>query len=141
MRTHNETWITLSQAAALTKLSVRTITRRIDQGQLIGKVFSDLPFTTDGHQNYLVLLEHLPPKAQYDYHISQINPAESFSVDLISPAETFGTIWLSNFLDVSSLLAKASQIRSDYRSSRRITEKLTELALSYRISLKTLYRY
>lgn len=32
---------------------------------------------TAAGKNYLVLLEHLPPKAQYDYHISQFNSFQS----------------------------------------------------------------
>lgn len=122
---NSETWISVSQAAALPHLSVRTIKKR----------------SSDDHQNFQVLPEHLLSDAQYAYHVAQMNPTDTFSVDLLSPAETFGSAWLSNFLDVSSRLVAAAQIHRDYRSSSHITEKLTELTQSYGISIKTFYRY
>ncbi len=122
---NSKTWIPVSQAAALTHLSVRTIEKR----------------SSDGNQNFQFLPKHLLSDAQYAYHVAQMNPTDTFSVDLPAPTETFGSAWLSNFLDVPSRLVAAAQIHRDYRFSSHITEKLTELAQSYGISIKTFYRY
>ncbi len=136
-----ETWITTSQAASLMGISPVTVIKRINEGKLIGKQSSDLPFDINGKPSYLVLLEHLPQNAQYKYQLLQINKAETLSIDLISPKETYGELWLHKYLDMSALLSEAARIRKEYHSAQKVTEQLNNLAQSHGISLRTLYRY
>ncbi len=136
-----ETWISSTQAAALMHVSPSTVIRRINQGKLQGKPSTNMPFDSNGNPNYLILLEHLPLKAQHRYHLRQMDSSETLAIDLISPKETYGDLWLKKFLDLSALLSEAETIRREYRSSRIVTERLIALANSHGISLRTLYRY
>ena len=137
----SKTWISASEAAALLKIRTSSVISRIRKGTLTGTISSDLPFTVDGKENYVVLLQCLPAKAQYAYITSKLKKDEFVSSDLASPRSTFGDVWISQFINVAQLIRDADLIRRRYHSTGSITEKLEELAGSYGISLSTLYRF
>lgn len=137
----SDVWITAAEAAALMDLSIATVLRRIENGKLRAKADPAVPYNSEGKPNYLIRLKHLPSSAQLKWHKSQLAPEETLSLDLLTPTEFFGHLWLSNFLDVHKLLSEAAIIRMEYRGDKVIRKQLQKLAERYGISLSTLYRY
>ena len=136
------TWISTAEAATLLKIKPQTVTDRIKKGTLTGKRSPELPFTADGKENHIILLESLPEKAQLAYmmHIYRDN-GTLISVDLATPRSTFGDIWISQFINIAKLIQDAAFIRKKYQGTGKITTELKRLAGSYGISLATLYRF
>ena len=121
-------------------LSLRTVLNRAASGKLPAKIPDDIPFTYDGRQNYLIRLEGLPQKAQFEYLQSKLPASQRCQLDLATPRSSFGDAWLSTFLDVAQLIHSAEQIRQRYWHSGKATAELRKLAEAYDISLATLYR-
>ena len=136
----SETWITASEAASILHLSLRTVLNRAASGKLPSKIPDDIPFTYDGRQNYLIRLEGLPQKAQFEYLQNKLPTSQRCELDLATPRSSFGDAWLSSFLDVAQLIQSAEQLRQKYRHSGKATRELRKLADANSISLATLYR-
>ena len=83
-----------------------------------------MPFTYDGKQNYLIRLEGLPQKAQFEYLQKGLPASQRCGLDLATPRSSFGDVWLSAFLDVAQLIRDAEQIRQRYRHSGKATAEL-----------------
>ena len=135
-----ETWITVSEAAAVLHLTLRTVLNRAASGKLPARIPDDMPFTYDGKQNYLIRLEGLPQKAQFEYLKKRLPTGQQCGLDLATPRSSFGDAWLSTFLDVAQLIRSAEQIRQRYRPSGKSTGELSKLVDANGISLATLYR-
>ena len=139
-QTAPEIWITAAEAASVLHLSLRTVLSRAASGKLPARIPDDMPFTYDGKQNYLIRLEGLPQKAQFEYLQKGLPASQRCGLDLATPRSSFGDVWLSAFLDVAQLIRDAEQIRQRYRHSGKATAELRRLAAANGISLSTLYR-
>lgn len=135
-----ETWISVADTAVLLKIKPNTVIRRIEKGTLPSRTPADMPFTYDGKPNYEVRLDALPQHLQYQYLYSHLPESDICSLDLVSPRSVLGNVWLDEFLDISSLIRKATRIRQQHHSTGHITDELRKLADSHGISLATLYR-
>ena len=136
------TWISVAEASTLLKVRPSTIINRIQNDTLQGRRSDDLPYSYDGRENYLVLLEALPQKAQLAYQIQKYKEDGTYvSVDLASPRSTFGDVWISQFINIAQLLRDAAEIRQRFYGTGKVTGELTRLAHSYGISKSTLYRF
>ena len=71
-------------------LSLRTVLNRTASGKLPTKMPDDIPFTYDGRQNYLICLEGLPQKAQFEYLQSKLPASQRCQLDLATPRSSFG---------------------------------------------------
>lgn len=98
---------TASEAASILHLSLRTVLNRAASGKLPSKIPDDIPFTYDGRQNYLIRLEGLPQKAQFEYLQNKLPTSQRCELDLATPRSSFGDAWLSSFLDVAQLIQSA----------------------------------
>ena len=98
------------------------------------------PFTSDGKQNFFILLEALPQKAQLEYLHMRLPCTQVCSLDLATPRSAFGDTWLMQFIDSARIIREASAIQKQFRHTGKITEHLRTLANSHGISLATLYR-
>ena len=85
LETAPETWNTAAEAASVLHLSLRTILNHPASGKLPAKIPDDIPFTYDGRQNYLIHLEGLPQKAQFEYLQSKLPAIQRCQLDLQRP--------------------------------------------------------
>lgn len=106
-QTAPEIWITAAEAASVLHLSLRTVLSRAASGKLPARIPDDMPFTYDGKQNYLIRLEGLPQKAQFEYLQKGLPASQRCGLDLATPRSSFGDVWLSAFLDVAQLIRDA----------------------------------
>lgn len=136
-----EHWITVAEAASLTNRQASWLIKQIEKGNLTGKLSDKNPVTQDGHKNYDILLEDLSSSVQSKYFISHLSEDTYLDQDFITPRMKLGKIWEKELINISVLIQEVLQIKREYYSSQLITEKLTELAKSYGISLSTLYRF
>jgi len=134
------TWISTAETASLLHLTSKTVLNRAEEGKLPVIIPEDIPLTADGEQNYLIRLEALTLKAQFQYKRSHLPAAQTCALDLTSPRSSFGDVCLSQLLDVSQLIQEAKRIRNEYRHTGEVTTKLRELAKANGISQSTLYR-
>jgi len=134
------TWINAAEAASVLHLSLRTVVNRAAAGKLDAKASEEIPFTSDGKQNYLIRLESLPQKAQLDYLRTHLPSDQVCSLDLATPRSSFGDVWLTQFIDVARIIREATGIRETYKHSGETTKQLRGLAETHGISLATLYR-
>ena len=134
------TWISVADTAILMKVRPATIIRRVENGKLPARTPDAMPFTYDGKPNYEIRLDGLPQRLQYQYLYSHLPEQDICSVDLVSPRSALGTMWLDEYLDISSLIHDATLIRHNHHSTGKITEELRSLATKHGISLATLYR-
>ena len=135
------TWISAAEAAALLGIRPITVIQRIKKGSLTGKQSSDIPFTIDGKENYIVLLDDLPDKAKYAYYTSKLKEDELISIDLASPRSIFGDVWINQFINIAQLLRDVETIRRAFHGTGKVTTELKRLCSSYGISIATLYRF
>ena len=140
LETAPETWITTSEVAAILHLTLRTVLSHAASGKLPAKIPDDIPFTYDGKQNYLIRLEGLPQKTQFEYLQKRLPADQRCGLDLATPRSSFGDAWLSTFLNVAQLICDVEQIRQRYRHSGKATAELSRLAAANGIALSTLCR-
>ncbi len=137
---HAVTWISAAETAFLLHLTTRTVLNRAASGKLPAKIPDDVPFTTDGKQNYFIRLESLPQKARLQYLCSHLPVSQTCAIDLTSPRSSIGDAWLCQFIDISQIIREAERIRRKYRRTGNVTTHLRKLAEANGISLSTLYR-
>ena len=113
MNSDQPVWITVAEAAVLLKLKPATVIRRIQKGFLPSRTPPDMPFTNDGKENYEIRLDALPVRLQYNYLFSHLPPEEKCSLDLVAPRSALGNAWLEEFLDISTLIREATEIKVD----------------------------
>ena len=138
---HNEHWIPVPEAAALTNRTSSWLIKQIEKGNLNGIISDTNPVDADGNMNYVVLLEDLSSAAQKKYFISHLPEDSYLDQDFISQRFKLGRIWDQQLVNISVLIQQVIEIRRDYKNKREITTKLKDLAQSYGISLATLYRF
>lgn len=134
-------WITVNEAAILTGRKASYLIQQIQKGKLTGKLSSDHPYNQDGKENYIILLEDLPHRAQYQYYLRKIPEKDYLDTDFISPRLKLGKIWEDELVNISQLVKDVSIIKSIYYGSGKTTQELRRLAACYGISLATLYRF
>ena len=110
------TWISAAETAAITGLTLRTVLGRAATGKMKAKVPVDVPLTADGKQNYVFLLEDLPPKAQLEYRKLHLPEEQKCNIDLATPRSTYGDWYLSQFLDTAALLREAEHIQRTHKN-------------------------
>ena len=134
------TWISAAEASTILHISLSATLKRAKAGKLPAKISEDIPFTSDGKENYIFLLEELPVKAQLEYLQNHLPDNQRLNLDLASPRSSFGDVWLLQFINIAKLTKDATSIKNIYKNSCQVTQKLKDLASSYGISLATLYR-
>lgn len=140
MNSDQPVWITVAEAAVLLKLKPATVIRRIQKGFLPSRTPPDMPFTNDGKENYEIRLDALPVRLQYNYLFSHLPPEEKCSLDLVAPRSALGNAWLEEFLDISTLIREATEIKRTFHGTGNITAEMKKLAAKHHIALSTLYR-
>ena len=61
-----------------------------------------MPFTYDGKPNYVIRLDALPQRLQYQYLYAHLPEQDICSIDLASPRSAFGNVWLDEFIDIAA---------------------------------------
>ena len=126
------TWISAAETAAITGLTLRTVLGRAATGKMKAKVPVDVPLTADGKQNYVFLLEDLPPNAQLEYHKLHLPEEQKCSIDLATPRSNYGDEYVNDFLNTAALVREAENIRRTYKNES--TKYLMHLAEDNEIS-------
>lgn len=110
---HNEHWITVPEAAALTNRTSSWLIKQIEKGNLNGIISDTNPVDADGNMNYVVLLEDLSSAAQKKYFISHLPEDSYLDQDFISQRFKLGRIWDQQLVNISVLIQQVIEIRRD----------------------------
>lgn len=88
----NNTWISAAETSSILHISLSATLKRAKAEKLPAKISDDIPFTSDGKENYIFLLEELPAKAQLEYLHNHLPDNQRLDLDLASPRSTFGDV-------------------------------------------------
>ena len=132
----NPIYITVSQAATLSRLTVHTIVNRIKRGKLDGRII-DGQYNERGDPLYEVRLDSLSLQAQQAYWEAEMKD-DTIDIDIVSRRELGGNRASEVFIRMLTMVNEAAQIEREHASDGKITVNKEALAARYGISRPTI---